>query len=86
MAAVDTYANRLRNDPCKDHSGNPARDARPTWLHEQPKLTACDNPIPLSSHEYITDAAIIASSIPAWRTSASRTRSHLPDTTPCKPR
>jgi hypothetical protein len=86
MLVVDTYANRLRNDPCKDHSRNPARDGRPTWLHAQPKLTARDNPIPLPRHACLTDEAITASPFLASRTSAARTRSHLPETTPCKPR
>jgi hypothetical protein len=86
MSMIDTCANTLRKDPCKDHSRNPARDARPTWLHAQPKPTAHDNPIPLPRHASITDGATIALPFPASRTSAARTRSHPPDTTPCKPR
>ena len=84
MLAVDTCANRLRDDPCKDHSRNPARDARPTGLHAQPKLTARDSSIPLPRHAYLTDEATTALPFLASRTSAAPTRSHLPDTTPCK--
>jgi hypothetical protein len=79
MSVVDTCANRLRNDPSKDHSRKPLRDAHPKRLHAQPKPRARDNPLPLPRHAF-NDQAITAMPF-----RASRTRSHPPDTTPCKP-